>query len=199
MNEGKAMTDERELINRAQRGDMESFRLLVESARVNVFRLAYDLTSNRHDAEDLSQEVFLKAYRSLNKFRGDSKWSSWLYRITVNSCYDHHKSGATKVMKKQEEIENSENKNACHSTNIAPDKITDSSIIQENIEKALKQLTPRERSVFVLRHYHDLSLKQIAKTLEIADGTVKTLLFRALQKLQQELAFYKKDLGLEGK
>lgn len=193
------MTEERELINRAQRGDVESFRLLVESARVNVYRLAYDLTSNRHDAEDLSQEVFLKAYRSLNKFRGDSKWSSWLYRITVNSCYDYHKSGATKVMKKQEEIESSENKNACHSTNITPDKITDSAIIQENIEKALKQLTPRERSVFVLRHYHDLPLKQIAETLEIADGTVKTLLFRALQKLQQELAFYKKDLGLEGR
>lgn len=191
------MTDERELINRAQRGDMESFRLLVELARVNVYRLAYDLTSNRHDAEDLSQEVFLKAYRSLPQFRGDAKWSSWLYRITVNTCYDHYKSGSVKIMKQREDIESNKS-DTFHANAILPDKSADATMIQENIEKALSQLTPRERSVFVLRHYHDLPLKQIAETLEITDGTVKSLLFRSIRKLQQELAFYKTDLGLEG-
>jgi RNA polymerase sigma-70 factor (ECF subfamily) len=192
------MIDERELINRAQFGDMESFRLLVECARVNVYRLAYDLTSNRHDAEDLSQEVFLKAYRSLQQFRSDAKWSSWLYRITVNTCYDHYKSGATKIMDHRDVLENEGNKNVLQGNTTPPDKSTDSIMIQENIDKALNQLTLRERSVFVLRHYHDLPLKQIAETLEITDGTVKTLLFRAIQKLRQELSFYKKDLGLEG-
>ena len=198
MNEGTAMTDERELIDRAQRGDMESFRLLVERARANVYRLAYDLTSNRHDAEDLSQEVFLKAYRSLQQFRGDAKWSSWLYRITVNTCYDHYKSGTTKIMKHTEDIENDKSNNVFCGDAALPDKSADAKMIQENIDRALHQLTSRERSVFVLRHYHDLPLKQIAETLEITDGTVKTLLFRAIQKLRQELAFYKNDLGLEG-
>lgn len=192
------MTDERELIDRAQRGEMESFRLLVERARINVYRLAYDLTSNRHDAEDLSQEVFLKAYRSLQQFRSDAKWSSWLYRITVNTCYDHYKSGTTKIMKRTEDIENDKNNNVFCGDAALPDKSADSKMIQENIDRALHQLTSRERSVFVLRHYHDLPLKQIAETLEITDGTVKTLLFRAIQKLRQELAFYKNDLGLEG-
>lgn len=198
MNEGTAMTDERELIRRAQRGDMEAFRLLVERARANVYRLAYDLTSNRHDAEDLSQEVFLKAYRSLQQFRSDAKWSSWLYRITVNTCYDHYKSGTTKIMKRTEDIENDKNNNVFCGDAALPDKSADAKMIQENIDRALHQLTSRERSVFVLRHYHDLPLKQIAETLEITDGTVKTLLFRAIQKLRQELAFYKNDLGLEG-
>ena len=192
------MTDERELIDRAQRGDMESFRLLVERARANVYRLAYDLTSNRHDAEDLSQEVFLKAYRSLQQFRGDAKWSSWLYRITVNTCYDHYKSGTTKIMKHTEDIENDKSNNVFCGDAALPDKSADAKMIQENIDRALHQLTSRERSVFVLRHYHDLPLKQIAETLEITDGTVKTLLFRAIQKLRQELVFYKNDLGLEG-
>jgi len=198
MNEGTAMTDERELIDRAQRGDMESFRLLVERARANVYRLAYDLTSNRHDAEDLSQEVFLKVYRSLQQFRGDAKWSSWLYRITVNTCCDHYKSGTTKIMKRTEDIENDKSNNIFCSDAALPDKSANAKMIQENIDRALHQLTSRERSVFVLRHYHDLPLKQIAETLEITDGTVKTLLFRAIQKLRQELAFYKNDLGLEG-
>jgi len=193
------MKDEWELISRAQRGDMDAFRQLVERARVNIFRLAYDLTGNRHDAEDLSQEVFLKAYRSLPHFRGDAKWNSWLYRITVNTCYDHHKSGATKIMKRYEEIESVESNHVGQGSAILPDKSADAAMIQENIEKALCQLTLRERSVFVLRHYHDLPLKQIAETLEISDGTVKTLLFRAIQKLRQDLAFYKNDLGLEGR
>jgi RNA polymerase sigma-70 factor (ECF subfamily) len=191
------MTDERELISRAQHGDVESFRLLVERARVNVYRLAYDLTSNRYDAEDLSQEVFLKAYRSLPKFRGDAKWSSWLYRITVNTCYDHYKSGTIKIIEHREELQYNGKNNVLDGSVTLPDRSTDSIMIQENIEKALCQLTVRERSVFVLRHYHDLTLKQVAETLEITDGTVKTLLFRAIQKLRQELAFYKKDLGLE--
>ena len=80
---------------------------------------------------------------------------------------------------------------------ITPEKSTEASMIQEHIRRALDQLTPQERSVFVLRHYHDLPLKEIARSMEIAEGTVKSYLFRALRRLQRELAFYKKDLGLE--
>lgn len=101
-------------------------------------------------------------------------------------------------MKRSEDIENDESNNVIYGNSTPPDKSADSIMIQENMEKALSQLTLRERSVFVLRHYHDFQLKQIAETLEITDGTVKTLLFRAIQKLRQELAFYKNDLGLEG-
>lgn len=82
------MIDEKLLINRARQGNKEAFRELVERTMIMIYRLAYDLTGNRHDAEDLSQEAYLRAYRGLRGFRGDSKWSSWLYRITMNIFYD---------------------------------------------------------------------------------------------------------------
>jgi RNA polymerase sigma-70 factor (ECF subfamily) len=193
------VTDEQLLIDRARKGDLQAFRELVEQSRRAVYRLAYDMTGSRHDAEDLSQDVFVKAYRSLPGFRGDAKWSTWLHRITVNTCLDHRKSSAPKTMEFNDDTEH-------HSTGellqhqheiILPDRAAHSTFIQHHVEKALDRLTPRQRSVFVLRHYHDFSMKQIAETLEVAEGTVKTLLFRAVQQLQEELSFYKKDLGLE--
>jgi RNA polymerase sigma-70 factor, ECF subfamily len=193
------MPDEQTLIRDAQRGNHEAFRKLVECARVNVYRLAYDLTSNQHDAEDLSQEVFIKAYRALATFRGDAKWSSWLYRITVNTFYDYARSGMKKTINYSDNWDqhSEDNETPKPGNSISPDASAEASIIQEHIEEALNRLSPRERSVFVLRHYHDCSLKQIADTLEISDGTVKALLFRAIQKLQQALAFYRNDFGLK--
>lgn len=193
------MPDERTLICDAQQGDHEAFRKLVECGRVNVYRLAYDLTSNQHDAEDLSQEVFIKAYRALGTFRGDAKWSSWLYRITVNTFYDFARSGMKKAIyySDNQEHDSEENEILKQKDSIPPDASAEAAIIQEHIEEALNRLSPRERSVFVLRHYHDCSLKQIAGMLEISDGTVKTLLFRGIQKLQQALAFYRNDFSVK--
>lgn len=190
------MIDEHLLIDRAQRGDMEAFRELVERSKVKIYRLAYDLTGNRHDAEDLSQDVFLKAYRSLGSFRREAKWSTWIYRITMNTCLDQRKLKSRGAIEYREDVESNLQNGAAPSSH-RPDKVAEGSMMQKDIEKALDALTPQERSVFVLRHYHDLPLKDIAHTLEIAEGTVKSYLFRALQRLQRELAFYRKDLGLE--
>ena len=193
------MIDEQVLITRAQRGDTDAFRELVERSKINVYRLAYDMTGSRHDAEDLSQEVFVKAYRALPKFRSESKWSTWLYRITTNVCIDHNRS-RSKTMKYRDDLNRDdatiEPNHPRSSSN--PGDSAEASMIQQNIERALNQLAPQERSVFVLRHYHDLPLKEIAATMEISEGTVKSYLFRALQRLRRELAFYKKDFGLEG-
>jgi|WetSurMetagenome_2_1015567.scaffolds.fasta_scaffold92572_3 RNA polymerase sigma-70 factor, ECF subfamily len=193
------MPDERTLICDAQQGDHEAFRKLVENARVNVYRLAYDLTSDRHDAEDLSQEVFIKAYRALRTFRGDAKWNSWLYRITVNTFYDLARSRMNKMINYSNnwDQDSGEREILKQGNSISPDASAEAAIIQKHIEQALDRLSPRERSVFVLRHYHDLTLKQIADTLEISDGTVKTFLFRAIQKLQQALACYRNEFGVK--
>lgn len=83
-----------------------------------------------------------------------------------------------------------------HSSN-NPEQEAESSITQMHIDKALKSLAPRERSIFVLRHYNDMPLKEIAATLRISEGAVKSILFRALKRLQRELAFYRRDLGME--
>jgi RNA polymerase sigma-70 factor (ECF subfamily) len=193
------VADERLLIERSKRGDMQAFRELVEQSKVKVFGLAYNLTGNRHDAEDLSQDVFVKAYRSLPKFRGDAKWSTWLYRITVNTCMDRGRLSANKATEVPYERGNDDPPNGmdCDRSSIAPDRKAESSMIQQHIETALQALSGQERAVFVLRHYHDFSLKQIAQTLEIAEGTVKSYLFRAIQQLQQELSFYRDELGLD--
>lgn len=193
------MADERLLIKQAKQGDMEAFHELVESSKLNVYRLAFDMLRNRHDAEDVSQDVFLQAYRSLDKFRGDAKWSTWLYRITVNTCLDRNKSAMRKALDYREDIGSdgpTEISRQPHDA-VLPDRSAESTLIQGHVERALGCLSTQERTVFVLRHYHDLSLKQIAESLSVAEGTVKSYLFRAVQRLQRELAFYRTDLGLE--
>lgn len=189
------MTEERLLIERAQKGDKHAFRILVEKSKENVFRLAYDLTGNRHDAEDASQEVFIKAFRSLPKFRFEARFSSWLYRITVNTCRDLFVTGKKNKIGfyDPEMIQKLTNENSGTTKDLA-----ELSIMKDQIEYAIHQLTTYERAVFILRQYHDLQLKQIAVILKVKEGTVKTLLFRSIKKLQQKLNFYKTEIRLEG-
>ena len=193
------MIDEHLLVEQARKGEMNAFRQLVELYKVKIYRLAYDLTGNSMDAEDLSQDVFLKAYRSLDKFRGDAKFGTWLYRITVNTCLDHRSkkslSMITPITITQHEDDSSTLEQA--GSAILPDRAAEASLIQNNIERALEQLTPREKTVFMLRHYHDLPLKEIAETLDISLGSVKTLLFRAIRRLQNELSMYREEFGTE--
>jgi RNA polymerase sigma-70 factor (ECF subfamily) len=191
------VVEEHILVQRAREGDAEAFRELVERSMRIIYRLSFDLTGNRQDAEDLSQEVFVKAQRSLRNFRGSAKWTTWLYRITVNTSIDMKKSNKYSSVEYDDGIETAGRDARASHRPAGPDRLTDGVMIQEQIEKALGRLSPNERSVFVLRHYHDLPLRQIAETLDVAEGTVKSHLFRAVQRLQKELLMYKKDFGLE--
>jgi RNA polymerase sigma-70 factor (ECF subfamily) len=189
--------EERLLIQQAQQNDMQALRKLVERHRQNVYFLALDLCGNRQDAEDISQEVFLKAFRSLKKYRGEAKFGSWLYRITVNCAIDIKRRKKLHTLSIHEQTAEYE-----HPANIslrdenAPDplELTQGSALQKHIRQALNRLSSRERMVFVLRHYQDLPLREIGDMLEIAEGTVKALLFRAIKRLQKELAFYQTDI-----
>jgi len=191
--------EELRLINRVKEGDFTAFRQIMETHQEKIYYLAYDMTNNHQDAEDLSQEVFLKAYHSLKKFRGDAKLSSWLYRIAVNTCID-------KIRKKKEvpvlindEKENDEWTSTHYvvDDSVDPENVAESGIMQKHIHHAMQKLSPREKSVFVLRHYNDLQLKEISDILNLSLGTVKSLVFRAVKKLKEELAFYRQDFGLE--
>jgi RNA polymerase sigma-70 factor (ECF subfamily) len=142
------------------------------------------------------QEVLIKAYRSLTRFRGDSRLSTWLHRVTINTCLDR-KRRAVVPMTSSEEIEGFESRFAEPHPRGNPEKSTEAARIQEHIRLALLTLTPLERSVFVLRNYNDLPLKEVARVLGRSEGTIKNMLWRALRKLQKELAFYRKELGLE--
>lgn len=194
------MKEEQLLIRRSRNGDRSAFRMIVEYHKKSVYYLALSMTGNHHDAEDISQEVFLKLYQSLNKIRGKAKLSTWLYRVTVNTCINKKRKKSLAAMKLQEnyiidEMGNKQNYEGYQSRN--PEQYTESRRINMHIENALKRITHKERTVFVLRHYRDLPLKEIAGILSIAEGTVKSTLFRAIKKLQKELSFYTKEIEME--
>lgn len=193
------MTEEHILLEDARNGDLNAFRRIFDLNKERVYRAAYDMLGAREDAEDVSQEVFLKAYRSVGQFRGESKVSTWLYRITMNACHDHMSRKAYRTTKPSDTLERSDGSDPLfHSgAGVSPGRKAEAAVIGEHIERALGTLTPRERSVFVLRHYEELSMKEIADVLKITDGTVRSILFRALKRLQQELSHYRADLGLE--
>ncbi|MHB8054844.1 MAG: RNA polymerase sigma factor [Candidatus Aminicenantales bacterium] len=182
--------DERELIERLASGDRSAFQEFVESYKNNVYGLAFDLTRNHHDAEDVSQEVFIKVFRSFHTFRKDARLGSWLYRITVNACHDHRRrrpreSEAGKTVPgidgRPSVLE------ALPGTDL-PEKTGDAHLLQIRINRALDSVSERERTAFVLRYYEDLDLKSIAEIMDISVGAVKSYLFRGIQKLQKELA-----------
>ncbi len=194
------MTEDRIFIERAQNGDMTAFRELVERYKHQVYYLALDMMSNPQDAEDMSQEVLIKAYRYLNSFRGDAKFSSWLYRITMNTCIDHRRKKSMKSMihtQTFDEKELPEQDSSSEDTETHPERKTEANLIQRHIDQALQKLTDKERAIFILRHYHQKKFHEIANIRKITVGSAKGTLFRAIQKLQKELAFYKADLGLE--
>ena len=194
------MEEERILIKQAQNGDMSAFRELVEKYKRRIVFFAYDLTGNYQDAEDLSQEVFIKMFQSVKELRNETSLSSWLFRITVNTWISQTRTGNFKLRRKQEPLE--EEKLSSHNifselSGGNPEKSTEASLMQQHIRRALQELSLRERSVFVLRHYHDLRLREIAGVLNIAEGTVKSLLYRAIKKLQKSLAFYRQNIEEE--
>jgi len=164
----------------------QSFRQLVETHQRSVYWLARDLTGNHHDAEDLSQEVFLKAYRGLSGFRGDARVDTWLRRIAVNTYLNRRRKKALRFMQL---FGDADEPDASPSAEPAPDVSADGSIVKAHIERAMQVLSDRERTAFILRHWHEMSVREVAAAMDVAEGTIKSLLFRAGKKLRSELAF----------
>ena len=191
------METERQLISRAQSGNADAFRKLVDLNKHGLYRICYDLTGNVDDACDLSQDVFVQAFQGIHSFRGEAKFSSWLYRIAVNLWLSRRRKKATHLLHfwESERFDDYADQRNGHENN--PEQFAESKLMQLNISRALNKLSAREKAIFVLRHYHDLSLKEIAGILDIKLGTVKSLLFRAIKKLQKELSFYRQEFKME--
>jgi RNA polymerase sigma-70 factor (ECF subfamily) len=168
----------------------DSFRTLVEEHKRSIYFLALDLSGNHHDAEDLSQEVFIKAHGGLDSFRGEASTATWLRRITVNTFLNKRRKKALRFMQL---FENGEEDMSEQSHFVSPEARTEEELLHQHINRALVKLSPAERSAFVLRHLNDLAVNEIAETMAVADGTVKSLLFRATKKMQASLSFYRAD------
>jgi RNA polymerase sigma-70 factor (ECF subfamily) len=164
---------------------------LVDRFHERVYALALDLTGNHHDAEDLSQEVLIKACDGLDTYRGDAKPFTWLYRIAVNTYLNRTRSRGADATTLQGDFDQTSD-----GVGAPPDpgERAERRQMQAHIEAALEALSPRERSAFVLKHEHDLRIKDVAASMNVAPGTVKSLLYRATRKLRDELAVYRDQL-----
>ena len=184
-------TDERELIERFQNGDTEAFNPLVLKYRQKIYNLLYERVRDREIAKDLTQDVFLKAFQGLPHFKQDSKFYSWLYRIASNCGVDFiRKQKRQKVLMFGELPPDADNILQMVQVYPSPSKMIENEELGQIIRKAVHQLSPGQQRVFKLRYRMELSIKEIAVRLKKPEGTVKSQLYQAHQKLQRLLIPY---------
>jgi len=183
---------EEALIRLAQQGDEEAFEQLVHAHDQGVLRLAYNLLRSTEDAYDVYQETFLRAYRNLPTFRFDCSFHTWVYRIATNLCLDFLR--RRKVRKEEPGVLESENGERSLLDNVAeqradsdPQRALLNRELRERINKVLGDLTPRERTVFELRHFQGMRLRAIGEMLGATEEAAKNCLFRATQKMRVAL------------
>lgn len=168
-------------INRARRGDHDAFRSLVERHSPAVFRLAYRMTGNAIDAEDMVQETFLKAWKQMGRFDGRAAFGTWLHRVCANCTLDHLRSRKAKAESAAEPITGFVHGGP------SPERLAQSAEIVSRLLPALDRLTDMERAAFVLRHYEGLPILEISRMLGVETGAAKHSVFRAVQKLRKAL------------
>ena len=171
-----------ELVSLAQAGCLDSFEELVRRYRNDVFRLAYHYVRDREEAWDLSQEVFIKVYRSLGRFRGEANFKTWVLRISANQCKDYFKRRRLKTVAFDEHIGVETPCNV-----IEPGRAALAGEIGDAIQAALGKLSHKHRTAFVLREFEGLSYEEMSQVMQCSVGTVMSRLHHARKKLQQAL------------
>ena len=175
------MMDELRTVARAKQGDADAFALLVQTYETSVYRLALRMCGNAHDAEEVAQEAFMAAWKGLPSFRGESKFSSWLYQLTTNEAINflrkekRHRA-ATPL---EDEIE--------PATGDTAHQAAETKALQQALQQALEALTAEHRQIFLLRQMRQLSYEEIGQLLGLEIGTVKSRLNRAKKQLRQNL------------
>jgi RNA polymerase sigma-70 factor (ECF subfamily) len=186
--------EDAEFIRQAQRGDREAFDALVRRYDQQVLRLALHMLGNEHDAQDVHQEAFLKAYRHLNNFRFECSFYTWMYRIVTNLCLDQMRRRKSRREDQATVVDQSGEERDLLSmvrderAMMNPARELERKRLGAQIALALETLTPRERMVFELKHYQGLRLRTIGEMLSTTEETAKNTLFRATRKLRLHLA-----------
>jgi RNA polymerase sigma-70 factor, ECF subfamily len=182
-------TDDHSILRNVLAGDKEAYGALVVRHSQSVFRVAFRITGNEEDAEEIVQEAFLRGYQRLRSFESRSDFGTWIYRIAVNCSLDRVKArklDASLRVAEDADPEKGEIQVADYAA--GPDRLLLSREIDERQNEAMKRLTPTERTAFILRHMEDRSTEEIAATLGIAPNAAKQAVFRAVQKLRAGLA-----------
>jgi RNA polymerase sigma-70 factor (ECF subfamily) len=179
-------TSDSELVGRFRGGDDEAFRQLVERHSRALFRAAFRITGNAADADDVVQEAFLRAYRALAGYDARATFTTWLHRIAINCALDLIDSRR----RRDGRIDGEHDLATIASTSAAPDRVALGSEMQRAIATALDNLSGRERTAFVLRHYEGMPLEEIGKVLGTQLSATKNTVFRAVRKLREQLQPY---------
>jgi RNA polymerase sigma-70 factor, ECF subfamily len=181
--------DDRELVRRAQRDDKEAFEILVGRHQNRVLAVAGGILRNKEDVEDIAQQVFLKAYFSLKRFDQRAAFSTWLYKITVNECWDLLRKRKVRPLLYEAELSEEQARQYQASEEVAdrtPD-VSERLASQQQVEMLLDCLEERDRMMLMLKEVQGFSVEEIAEILEINGNTVKVRLFRARQKITERM------------
>lgn len=178
--------EEYELVLRVQSGDGDSFEKLVLDNQTRVYNLALRMVGNEDDAFDMSQEAFIKAFNSIDSFRGDSRFSVWMYRLTTNVCLDFLRSRNRKSHSSLTCFDDGEEDGReldIPDERFSPETVSEKKELRQAVIRGLKKLPPDYRAILLLREIDGLSYEEIAGVLSLEAGTVKSRIFRARKKL----------------
>ena len=179
--------DEREVLERIRAGDIDAVQTLFEEHRTRIYRVCLLYTDNSDDAKDVLQETFLRAYKSVGHFRGDSSFTTWLTRIAINICLNLRRDRRSTETLETDRLDAVEFELPQHSF-ADPEEALGVRELRERIRALVERLPPRERMAFVLKHFEDLKIREISVLMHISEGTVKSFLHRAVVTLRQELS-----------
>ncbi|WOO41101.1 sigma-70 family RNA polymerase sigma factor [Rubellicoccus peritrichatus] len=181
------------IVRQVQAGDVAAFDRLTVKYRERLFSVVYNLTSNREDANDLTQDAFIKAFRSINKFKGRSSFFTWLYRIAVNGAISHLKKNRLRRFFSLEDLNESAGSKEildALAVKTGTEKPALLNELQEKLNEALQKLSLKHRTVVVLFEIEGLSHQEIAEVTKTSEGTVRSRLHYAKQQLQSSLSDY---------
>ena len=183
-----------ELVDRIQAGDREAFKELVEKYQRKVYSICYGMLKDAESSMDVSQEVFIKVYRYLDKFNRDSSFYTWLYRITVNMCIDHiRKNSRVQKVEYDDRIaheDDGEDYITPSKLGLNPDKVYGRKELRQKMLEALETLSEKHRTILILREVEGLSYEELADVLNISKGTVMSRLYHARRYFQEALKDY---------
>jgi RNA polymerase sigma-70 factor, ECF subfamily len=207
MSESVGTVDDRETLKSAARdsdaiavertlaGERDAFRVLVERHSQQLFRLAYRMTGNEYDAEEVVQEAFLRAYRNLGQFGSRANFGTWAYRIAANYAIDRMRQRKNEDSRRktptaaEEELEQ-DPLEAVADERPSPDRLAVNTELRRKMQEALKDLSHSERTAFVMRHWEGCAIEEIAAVLKSTTSAAKNTVFRSVQKLRRALEPY---------
>ncbi|HHY83882.1 MAG TPA: sigma-70 family RNA polymerase sigma factor, partial [Clostridiales bacterium] len=184
------MENEKKLLAKAKKGDIEAFEKLVENYQKKAFNIAYRMMGDYDDANDMTQEAFIRVYKSIKNFKEQSSFSTWIYRIITNVCLDElrkRKNASVVSIDEDVKLDDSDVKRQIESDGPTPEETAERNELKRLVGDAIKDLSDEHRAVIVLRDLRGFSYEEIAGILKCPEGTVKSRISRARQALKDIL------------